>query len=98
MCQNKDNAYFDWDVKLLEGFTLTTGTSPKFNSLGDNIIYSGDVVFWQDVRRWMGAPDQYPYEIGRVFHALASGVVKVGKEMIIPGEAFIHLNFTGNKL
>jgi hypothetical protein len=98
MCQNADSAYFDWDVKLLEGFALISGSAPKFNSLGDNIIYSGDIVFWQEVRRWMEAPEEHPYEIGRVFHALSSGVVKVEKEMILPGETFTHLNYTGNKL
>lgn len=98
LAADADTAYFDWDVRLLEGFTLCSGATPKFNHMGDNIMYSGDTTFWQKIREWMGDPLEHKGEIGRIFHALNALSPDVTRPMIIPPGTFEHLNYTRDNL
>ena len=94
LCKDPENCYFDWDVMLDDGFTMTDSVIPKVSSIGDTIMYSGNVSFWENIRSIMGSIDENKYEVGRIFHVLSAKPSVLTIENIIPRGKWSHLGFS----
>jgi hypothetical protein len=97
LCKDKECCYFDWDVLVYDNFSFPTSDKPKFNASGDVIMYSGDTLFWTQVRKYMGKAEDHPCELGRIYKALGSCGVKITPDMILPNDGWKHIRYNGSK-
>ena len=94
LCKDPEKCYFDWDVFIGWNFNIKDTPHPQVNSMGDNIMYSGDTEFWKRVRELMGDINDHKNKLGVIFNVLSSKKIVVNPESIISNVGWSHMNYS----